>query len=318
MRSAAVLLFLFFPAFAVEPVIERSQPATIYALGDIHGDYDRMILLLRAAGVIGADDAWAARDSVLVVTGDMIDKGPRPLDVLRFLARLRNTAAEHRGEVILLAGNHEAEFLAGPDARKAADFLQDLKHAGIKPEDVIACRGDVGEALCSLPFAARVGEWFFCHAGNTAGRTIPRILADLRAGFAAERYATSELLGPDSILEARLGEGKGWMAVPGKTERDVLASYVRALGVRHIVQGHQHNVVRFDDGVERRAGEMFQRWGLLFLIDVGMIGDIDDSPGALLEISPGAATAICPNGVRTLLWSDQKQPDTGRAVCTPR
>jgi hypothetical protein len=288
-------------------------------LGDIHGDFERMSRLLRTAGIVDASGVWAARDSILIVTGDMIDKGPRGVDVIRYLAALRKTAPEHGGEVILLAGNHEAEFLAGPDARKAADFLADLKDAGIKPEDVIACRGDVGETLCSLPFAARIGEWFFSHAGNTAGRGIQQILTDLRDGVAASGYATKQLLGPDSILEARLGEGKGeWIVVSGQTEHEVLATYAHALGVSHIVQGHQHNAIHFDDGVDRAAGEMFQRWGLLFLIDVGMSSDIGASAGALLEIRKDSATAICPDGARTLLWSEKANQNTGRALCLSR
>lgn len=315
MRLAA-LFIASLPLFAVEPVIERSQPSTIYALGDIHGDFERMSRLLRTGGVVDGHGAWAARDSVLIVTGDMIDKGPRGVEVLRYLAALRKTAPAQGGQVILLAGNHEAEFMAGPDTRKAADFLSDLKHWGITPADVIACKGDVGETMCSLPYAARIGDWFFSHAGNTAGRGIPQILEDLRGGLAAQGYTTKQLLGADSILEARLGEGKGeWIVVAGKSEHDVLASYAKALGVLHIVQGHQHNAIHFDDGVDRAAGEMFQRWGLLFLIDVGMSTDIGGSAGALLEIRTGTATAICPDGARTLLWSEKVKQETGRALC---
>ena len=318
MRAAAALLFLCLPVFAVEPVLERNQPSALYALGDIHGDYDRMIRLLRAAQLIDAQNAWSARDSVLVVTGDMIDKGPRPVEVIRFLASLRKSAPQFGSEVIVLAGNHEAEFLAGLNGEKSAAFVDDLRQAGLKAEDVAACRGDVGKFLCSLPFAARVGDWFFCHAGNTGGRTLARLGLDLREGFAAQRYASGQLLGPESILEARLGEGNEWMAIAGRSEHDVLASYALALGVRHILQGHQHGAVRFDDGIERQAGEMFQRWGLLFLIDVGMSSEINDSAGALLEIRHGSATAICPDGARTLLWNEHTEQDSGRAACSKR
>jgi hypothetical protein len=87
-----------------------------------------------------------------------------------------------------------------------------------------------------------------------------------------------------------------------------------ALGVKHLVQGHVPSEVRFADGIVRQAGEMFQRFGLLFLIDTGMSGDVDYSHGAVLHITPNEATAVCPDGKLTLLWDSKHQQTLGRAV----
>jgi hypothetical protein len=300
-------------------VIERDAPAQLYAIGDIHGDYERLLRLLVAARIIPAvpaqprDIVWSAGQSVLVVTGDMVDKGPRPVDVLRGLVALRSAAREAHGEVILLAGNHEAEFLAGPDAKKAADFIADLKRNGYAAGKVARCQGDLGEFLCSLPFAARVGDWFFSHAGNTDGRTLAQIGAVVRQDVDKNGFAAKQLTDANSLLEARLGDGDTWFAVSKTGERQLLASYTQALGVQHIVQGHQHGAVKFGDGVERHAGEMFQRWGLLFLIDVGMSRGVGDSHGAALRIENGKATAVCADGAETVLWDAGAKTDFGRA-----
>ncbi|MGA7239210.1 MAG: metallophosphoesterase [Bryobacteraceae bacterium] len=305
------------------PVIERPLPATLYAIGDIHGDYQRLVRLLIAAQIVPAapatpsDVKWRAGAATLVVTGDMIDKGPRAVDVLRLLIALCAAARQSRGEVILLAGNHEAEFLAAPDARKAADFIADLNKSGYSPPQVAACQNDLGAFLCTLPFAARVGDWFFSHAGNTDGRTVGQIAADIRSGVGRDGFATKQLTGPNSLLEARLGEGNTWFAAPKGGEKQLLASFAEALDAKHIVQGHQHNDVKFADGVERHTGEMFQRWGLLFLIDVGMSEGVGDSRGAALRIANGKAAAICADGAETLLWDAATNTDTGRAApCT--
>ncbi len=303
-------------------MVDRPNAATLYALGDIHGDYQRLVRLLVAAKIVPAAPAepsrigWSAGGATLVITGDMIDKGPRPMDVLLALAALQSAARRSGGEVILLAGNHEAEFLAGPDPKKAAQFIADLRSKGIAAADVAACGGDLGELLCSLPFAARVGDWFFSHAGNTAGRPFERVAADLRAGIARDGFASKALLAPDSLLEARLGEENTWFDAAGTTagdEKRLLASYAAALGVKHIVQGHQHNKIRFGDGVVRQAGEIFQRWGLLFLIDVGMSEGVGDSAGAVLRIEGPQAIAICADGAETPLWNAATNPDSGRA-----
>jgi Calcineurin-like phosphoesterase len=307
--------------FAKYPaVIERPLSATLYAIGDIHGDYRRLVRLLVAAHIAPAVPVrpsgvgWSAGTATLVITGDMIDKGPHPVDVLRLLIALRAAARQAHGEVILLAGNHEAEFLADPNAGKAADFIADLEKDGYSPAQVAACRTDLGLFLCTLPFAARVGDWFFSHAGNTGGRTLAEIAADIRKGVDRNGFAFEQLTGPSSLLEARLGDGNTWFAAPRASEKELLASYSNALDARHIVQGHQHNGVKFADGVERNTGEMFQRWGLLFLIDVGMSEGVGDSRGAALRIANGKAAAICADGTETVLWEAAANTDTGRAA----
>ena len=276
-------------------IVERAQPESLYALGDIHGDYERALKLLTAAKIVdGAHpDRWAAGSAVLVVTGDMIDKGPRPVDVLHLLMHLQVEAAKSGGEVILLAGNHEAEFLAAPSLKKFADTVTDLRKNHYTPEQIAACETDLGELLCGLPFGARVGDWFFSHGGNTAGRSISQLSADITKGVDKDGFGAKALSAPDSLLEARLGEGKDqWVGL--QNEANLLQTYAAALGVKHIVQGHQHNEIRFSDGAVRPAGQIFDYKDLLFLIDCGMSREIDDTHGAMLHITGKQFEAIYP------------------------
>jgi hypothetical protein len=324
-----------------EPAIVEigHPPGQIFAIGDVHGDFDRLCALLLRGGLIDTKvDAnsdkpvavrWTGGDSVLVVTGDMIDKGPHSVGVIRLLAALRESARRSGGQVVITMGNHEAEFLGGvgktpkasakaPKVAKIDDFVSELEGMGGDPASVRECRGDIGEFLCSLPLAAKVGDWFFSHGGNTAGRGLARLSQALEQGVSKDGFSTTELSNPDSLLEARLGAGNVWFHPSGddalKTERGILTADAAALGVRHMVQGHQPGDVDFADGVARHKGEMFQRWGLLFLIDTGMSADIDDSKGALLRISrEGKAVAVCPDGKETPLWDAISNPDTGHA-----
>ncbi len=293
-------------------IADRSAaPEALFAIGDVHGDVERLAKLLTAVH-LSDGVTWTGGRSMLVVTGDMVDKGPHAVAVLRRLSALRAAAPKAGGEVIVLAGNHEAEFLADPRGKKSEQFSAELRSAGLDPAEVAGCHGDVGTFLCSLPIAARVGEWFFSHAGNTAGRTMAELDSSIGKEMAAHGYGTGELIGAASILESRLGEGKQWFG--SGNERHLLESYASALGVRHMVQGHQHNQVGFSDGVERSTGEMFQRWGLLFLIDVGMSREINDSSGAVLRIVDGTAAAVCPDGTETVLWGESKPMDHANAA----
>jgi hypothetical protein len=308
-------------------VTEISSAEEVFAIGDAHGDFKRLARAMVAAGIIEAqpdkpqDARWRAGRGVLVTVGDMINKGPRALDVLRLMVWLRVEARRAGGDVVILAGNHEAEFLAYPTAPKSREFAAELKTGGIDPAEVAACKGEMGELLCSLSFAARVADWFFAHGGNTAGRTIAQLTADLQSGVERDGFRTKQLMAEDSILEARLN-GKGrkvWIDadLPHRGQRELLGDYARALGVAHLVEGHVSGEVDFTDGVKRNRGEMFQRFGLLFLIDTGMSEGINDSGGGVLKITfkgGEKAVAICPDGKETLLWDIISKQDTGRVA----
>jgi hypothetical protein len=306
-------------------VVQVDTTGDIFAIGDAHSDYRRLASAMKAAGLIEAvpkkprDVKWSAGNAVLVTTGDMIDKGPRAIDVLSLLQALRASALANGGRVIVLAGNHEAEFLADPAAKKGEGFATQLKMRGIRPSDVALCRPGIGEFLCALPFAARVNDWFFSHAGNSSGRSLAQLADDLQKGVMKDGFATKQLIGGDSVLESRLNgkdAGRPWIdaRLPDYTEKQLLTTYTAALGVKHIVEGHVPSEVKFADGTVREPGEMFQMFGMLFLIDTGMSEGVDDSRGAVLHITSKDATAICPDGKRTLLWDAMNDPNVGRAA----
>jgi hypothetical protein len=306
-------------------VVQVDTTGDIFAIGDAHSDYTRLAAAMKAAGLIAGvpkeprDVKWSAGSAVLVITGDMIDKGPRVIDVLSLLQSLRASALANGGRVIVLAGNHEAEFLADPVAKKGEGFANQLKARGIRPSDVALCRTGIGEFLCALPFAARVNDWFLSHAGNSSGRSLAQLADDLQKGVMKDGFATKQLIGGNSVLESRLNGkdgGRPWIdaRLPDYTEKQLLTTYTAALGVKHIVQGHVPSQVKFTDGTVREPGEMFQIFGMLFLIDTGMSEGVDDSRGAVLHITSKDATAICPDGKRTRLWDATSDPNLGRAA----
>jgi hypothetical protein len=118
------------------------------------------------------------------------------------------------------------------------------------------------------------------------------------------------------LLQARLGEqgpgGKSWFE---GGDRTLLPDYTAALGVAHIVQGHQHAAVQFPDGKHRKVGQVYQWRGLLFLIDAGMSQDIDESTGSILRMRPSEASAICPDGRVKKLWDAAKPEASKGAHC---
>ena len=314
-------------------IVEIETDEDVYAVGDAHADYDRLVNLLAALKLISAATSdpetvdWTGGKSVLVITGDMIDKWKHSLKVIALVRKLEKDAATKGGRVIATMGNHEAEFLANPNGNKTVEFANELKSAGLKPSQVGNCEGDIGEFLCQLPIAVRVNDWFFCHAGNTNDRTTPEIAAAIEKGFQKKGFATKELVGDASILEARLNRKGGPNGLPwfyggdAKTSpKKLLASYATKLKVKHLVQGHQPGTVKFLDGKTRHKETLFQRYGLLFLIDSGMsrgiVGSKSIGGGLWIVRKPKeTATVICADGSKNVLWDSETEPKIGVSKC---
>ena len=92
----------------------------VIAISDVHGDYNAMLATLRSAGVISDDGEWAAGAGHLVITGDLLDRGPDSRKVMDLVMRLEPLALEAGGQVHLLLGNHEVMNLVG-DLRYVAE-----------------------------------------------------------------------------------------------------------------------------------------------------------------------------------------------------
>jgi calcineurin-like phosphoesterase family protein len=80
----------------------------IVAVADVHGGYAPFVAILKAAGVIGDNERWAAGRTHFVQVGDVLDRGPDSRKALDLLKRLQDDAARAGGRVYPLMGNHEA------------------------------------------------------------------------------------------------------------------------------------------------------------------------------------------------------------------
>ena len=83
-------------------------------IGDIHGELPGLEEILNHAGVIDRDHNWSGLDTVLVQTGDVIDRGPHSIESVSLLQILQQQATKARkGKVVRLCGNHELWLLQG-------------------------------------------------------------------------------------------------------------------------------------------------------------------------------------------------------------
>src|SRR5665811_1731046 len=96
------------------PPIRIPDEFTVWAASDLHGQLGAVDRLLGAAGLTDGADRWTApAGTAFVVTGDVVDRGPDSLGLVRRLASLRAQARNAGGLVAILEGNHEAQVLGG-------------------------------------------------------------------------------------------------------------------------------------------------------------------------------------------------------------
>ncbi len=85
----------------------------IVVIGDLHGDYDQFVRLLQHNKLVDEDGDWAAGKTHLVQMGDVTDRGPDSLKIIKRLQELEKQAKRKGGRVHVLIGNHEAMNIQG-------------------------------------------------------------------------------------------------------------------------------------------------------------------------------------------------------------
>jgi hypothetical protein len=111
--TSLLLLLAILPGQAPATEWQFDGVSRIVAISDVHGAYDAMVDALKAAEIIDNDLAWIGGDSHLVITGDILDRGPDSRPAMDLLMRLEDEAEVDGGRVHVLIGNHEAMNLVG-------------------------------------------------------------------------------------------------------------------------------------------------------------------------------------------------------------
>ena len=236
----------------------------IYAVGDVQGCAAELdTLLVRLDFDPRVDRLW--------FVGDLVNRGPRSLDVLRFVASLGDAA-------VVVLGNHDLHLLAlargrarfrdsdrplqpvleAPDRERLLDWLQSrpmlhhetrlgvtLLHAGLPPQwDIALARASAGEleqalrsdrsgALFAHMYGNQPDLWRDDLEGHDRLRFITNALTRLRACDRHGRLLLAAKGAPRDLPDGAIP----WFRVPGR----------RSAGAR-IVCGHWSALGYVDEG----------------------------------------------------------------------
>ena len=103
----------FFLALFLIPVARSNAQTRVVAVADSHGAYPELVVLLQRVGLIDANRQWVGGSSILVQTGDVIDRGRESRACLDLLMDLERQAPKQNGQVVPLLGNHEVMNIMG-------------------------------------------------------------------------------------------------------------------------------------------------------------------------------------------------------------
>jgi hypothetical protein len=106
-----VVLLLPLPAGAATTP-PNSTPLLV-AVGDVHGDFEDFCSILQRVGLIDERRQWTGGNTTFLQLGDLIDRGPKPRQVLDLMLSLDEQSAKAGGRVVALLGNHEMMNLMG-------------------------------------------------------------------------------------------------------------------------------------------------------------------------------------------------------------
>ena len=216
----------------------------LYAVGDVHGDVERLLALLRAAGLTGDHGAWTGGEGTLVFTGDLTDRGREGLAAIGLVRDLQVEAASEGGRVECLMGNHDALILARAFERRGERADPDCRdlfvmNGGKEIEAKTLAEHTNGdfEWLQARPLMLKVGTTLFQHADSAAyyaglGSTVEEVNA---AGASLAQTARGAWKVFYDMTDAR-----DWDHARDPKPR--VEAHLKRFGAERVVHGHTRHL----------------------------------------------------------------------------
>lgn len=166
---------------------------SIFVMGDIHGNYDETVTVLKNAGVLNEKMEWNWGGNHLLFIGDIFDRGDEVTELLWLIKSLQFQAMEAGGRVHLLFGNHELMIFSN-DLRYISDkyFFLTTK-TGINYSELFGDSHELGIWLRSLNTMVKINDILFVHAG-VSGDLLERNMSLMDVNFAMRRFIADKSL----------------------------------------------------------------------------------------------------------------------------
>lgn len=272
----------------------REAPAKVFAIGDLHGDLQATKRVFRVAGVVDPNDAWVGGNSVVVQTGDVLDRGNEERPLLEWLERVAQAAEAAGGALHRINGNHEimnvagdlryvtpggftafAEYANGPIPASMSDAPQ--AHRGRLAAFLPG--GYWAKRLAKYPVVLQVNDTVFAHGGLTPKHLdygLEQMNVEVAAWMRGSRPLPKALQSDDTPF---------WDRTYGESVSDsdcrMLERVLAQLSAKRLVIGHTPQKQGITFACDRRVAR----------IDVGLSSYYGQNAPTVLEVD-GASVRV--------------------------
>ncbi len=147
------------------PSAQFEMPEKLMVIGDIHGCYDSLIVLLQKHRVINKAHRWIWGQGHLVFLGDIFDRGDKVTEALWLIYSLEHQAERSGGKVHLLLGNHEILVLNGNPNYLSEKYYYLTEKNEFPYDALFGIKTVLGEWIRTKNTLIRVGDLLFVHGG---------------------------------------------------------------------------------------------------------------------------------------------------------
>ena len=257
---------------------------SLYAFGDIHGDYNAFILTLRKAKLIDNDNHWCGGKAHVVQVGDILDRKIRDTEysdedsefkIIALILKLQLESYTAGGGFHPVIGNHELMNILGIFDYVSPMGLQHFKNKS-REKNIEARKkyfeigGDFCKYLaCGWNPVIKIGNYIFCHGGINESISKKYSIDEINHIMRDTLYGNSKHLNKNYFNELFLNENSIlWNRTysvnlyPNKEyyENIVIQNILNKYGAKYLVIGHTPQ----DNGIKSRFN------GKVFCVDTGM------------------------------------------------
>ncbi len=137
----------------------------ILALSDIEGEFDNFRYMLIAAHVMDSLYNWTFGNGLLVICGDLFDRGHDVAAELWLLYKLEEEAKASGGYVHTILGNHDIMNLSGDIRFVQPRYIENAKIIGKDYMDLYNKNSELGRWLRSKNIIEKIGDNLCLHGG---------------------------------------------------------------------------------------------------------------------------------------------------------
>ncbi len=282
--------------------------SALWVVGDVHGALQSLRTLLQRARLADFEDNWLGDGATLVLLGDLMDRGPDGLGVLRLVQRLEAQAQAAGGQVVSLMGNHEVMMLAALRFRGHRHGVGDpyglynyWKQNGGRLRDLSQLEpADLAWLEARSPMH-RHADWLLVHADSrlylTLGDTQERV-TELAGAFLRASTPENWVEFLNAFAERELYTG------PDGAEH--AAEMLRVFGGRRLAHGHTPVFVLRGESPAPQMGPQPYAGGLVLGLDSAMAYQKGAGFLVRLETDPGRLDRPEANGVLETVYLTEK------------